>query len=81
MAIPATQLEKMIKTAFPTAVVEIKALVDDNDHFHVTIKAKEFEGKSRLQQHQMVYEALGATMKADLHALSIKTEVLKNNSD
>jgi stress-induced morphogen len=73
MPIPAHDLEDMIRDAFPDAKIEITALVNDNDHFHATITSKFFVGKSRIQQHQMVYAALKGCVGETLHALSLTT--------
>jgi stress-induced morphogen len=60
--------------AFPDAVIEINDLAGDNDHFAATITSKAFQGKTRIQQHQMVFEALEGHMGTELHALSLKTQ-------
>lgn len=76
MAIEAATLKSMLSEAFPDADVVITALVDDNDHFHVHIKSSAFAGKSRVAQHQMVYQAMQGKVGGELHALSLKTEAL-----
>jgi len=73
MAMTANEIEKLIKTAFPDAEVTMSALADDNDHWAAMVKSAAFKGKSRVQQHQMVYEALGGRMGGVLHALSLQT--------
>jgi len=73
MAIKADHLRKIIKKSFPESYIEIKDLAGDDDHFSVTIRSKKFIGLSRIEQHKMVYEALGKKMGNELHALSIKT--------
>ncbi len=73
MAMAPDQLKGFILEAFPDAIIELKDLVGDNDHFSATITSKAFKGKSRIQQHQMVYEALQGRMGTQLHALSLKT--------
>lgn len=78
MPIPADQLEKMIKDALPEADVTLKALVADNDHYQAIIRCRSFAGKTRIQQHQMVYAALGDKMGGELHALSLKTEAIED---
>jgi stress-induced morphogen len=70
---PAHEIERLIKTAFPDAEVEISALADDNDHWAAMVKSSAFKGKSRVQQHQMVYAALQGRMGGALHALSLQT--------
>jgi len=73
MAMSASEIEKLIKTAFPDADIEITDLAGDNDHFAAMVTSAAFKGKSRVQQHQMVYEALGGRMGGALHALSLQT--------
>lgn len=68
------EITTRIKAALPEAQIEMTALVDDNDHWEINITAPEFEGKNRVQQHQMVYAALGSDMGTTLHALSVKTK-------
>jgi stress-induced morphogen len=63
----------MLVDALPGADVEVKDLTGTQDHFEATIVAPQFEGKSRIEQHQMVYRALGDSMKADIHALALTT--------
>lgn len=75
MAMSPDQVKDYILEAFPDAVIDLKDLVGDNDHFSATITSKAFQGKSRIQQHQMVYEALQGRMGTQLHALSLKTSV------
>ncbi len=64
------QLKTWIETGFDAAQVAVEG---DGHHFEATIVATEFEGKSRIQRHQLVYAALGDKMKAEVHALSMKT--------
>jgi len=73
MAMSASEIEKLIKTAFPDADITITDLAGDNDHFAAMVTSAAFKGKSRVQQHQMVYEALGGRMGGQLHALSLQT--------
>jgi len=73
MAMSASEIEKLIKTAFPDADITITDLAGDNDHFAAMVTSAAFKGKSRVQQHQMVYEALGGRMGGALHALSLQT--------
>jgi len=77
MPIPVTELQKMLQDALPMAEITISALVADNDHYQAIIRCKSFAGKSRIQQHQMVYAALGDKMGGELHALSLKTEAIE----
>lgn len=73
MPITASELEKLIRQAFPDAIVEIEDLAGDGDHYRARIVSSAFAGKSRLQQHQMVYRALGERMGGALHALALST--------
>ncbi|GAA0285412.1 BolA family transcriptional regulator [Alteraurantiacibacter aestuarii] len=75
MAMPAADIEALIKAALPDAVVEITALVDDGDHYQARVESAAFRGKTRVAQHKMVYEALGGRMGGELHALQLSTSV------
>ena len=65
----------MIKTALPDAKVDITDLRGDGDHYAAHVVSKTFAGKTRVQQHQMVYDALGGGMGDTLHALALQTSV------
>jgi len=69
------EIEQLIKTALPDADIAIKDLAGDGDHYAAHVSSKAFAGKSRVQQHQMVYEALGGRMGDVLHALALTTTV------
>jgi stress-induced morphogen len=75
MAMPATEIEKLIRAAFPDAEVTIKDLAGDGDHYAAMVVSSAFKGKTRVQQHQMVYDALKGRMGGQLHALSLQTAV------
>ena len=75
MAMQAAEIEKLIKEAFPDAEVTITDLAGDNDHYAAMIASSAFKGKTRVQQHQMVYDALKGRMGGVLHALSLQTSV------
>jgi stress-induced morphogen len=70
---PANEIEKLIKSAIPDARVEIRDLAGDGDHYAATVVSESFRGKSRVQQHQMVYAALKGSMGGALHALALQT--------
>jgi stress-induced morphogen len=70
---PGHEIERMIKAAFPDAKIELTDLAGDDDHWAAHIVTAAFKGKSRVQQHQMVYEALGGRMGDVLHALQLTT--------
>jgi stress-induced morphogen len=69
----AHEIERLIKAKFPDADVTIKDLAGDGDHFAAHVVSAAFKGKTRVQQHQMIYEALGGRMGATLHALALTT--------
>jgi stress-induced morphogen len=73
MPMAAADIEKMIKARFPDAEIQLKDLAGDNDHWAAHVVSAEFKGKSRVQQHQMVYDALGGRMGGVLHALQLTT--------
>ena len=73
MAMPAAEIERLIRERFPGAEVRIEDLAGDGDHYAARVVAEAFRGKSRVQQHQMVYEALGGRMGGQLHALQLTT--------
>ncbi len=75
MPMPASEIETLIRDAFPDADIEITALADDNDHWSASVASSAFKGKTRVQQHQMVYAALQGRMGGALHALSLQTSV------
>ena len=74
MAIAQEKLEAILRSGFPNAEITVKDLVGDQDHYKATIIASEFEEKNRIQQHQMVYKALGDLMQTELHALTLDTK-------
>lgn len=75
MAMAANEIEKMIKEALPDADVRINDLRGDGDHYAAFVSSASFKGKSRVQQHQMVYDALRGRMGNELHALALQTAV------
>ena len=75
MSMTAGQLEQMIRSALPDAEVEITDLRGDGDHYAAHVVSKTFIGKTRVQQHQIVYDALGGGMGDTLHALALQTSV------
>ena len=74
MAMDLKEIEKYIKEALPNAVVEIQDLAGDGNHYSATITASQFSGKSKIEQHKMVYNSLKGKMGNELHALAIKTK-------
>ena len=73
MPMPAAEIDRLIKAALPDAHVEIIDLAGDDDHFSAIVTSAAFVGKSKLQQHQLVYKAIGAHMGGTLHALQLQT--------
>lgn len=73
MAMSMAEIESMIREALPDARVEVKDLAGDGDHYAATVVSAAFAGKSRVQQHQMVYSALKGRMGGVLHALALTT--------
>lgn len=77
MAMEAAEIERLIRTAFPGARVEITDLAGDGNHYAATVTAEEFRGLNRVKQHQMVYAALRGKMEGsqgELHALALTTK-------
>ena len=75
MPMEASEIERMIKAALPDATIEIRDLAGDGDHYSAHVVSASFAGKTRVQQHQMVYAALGGRMGDVLHALALTTAV------
>lgn len=73
MPMDVNEIERLIKSRIPDADVTIRDLAGDGDHYAATVLAESFRGKSRVQQHQIVYEALKAEMGGKLHALALQT--------
>ncbi|HUZ90584.1 MAG TPA: BolA family transcriptional regulator [Methylocella sp.] len=77
MAMVGSEIERLIRQAFPDAQVIVVDLAGDGDHFAARVASGTFKGKSRVQQHQMVYAALQGQMGGALHALALETSVPK----
>jgi stress-induced morphogen len=73
MPMSADDIERLIRRHIPDAEVTIHDLAGDGDHYAATVVSAAFKGKSRVQQHQLVYEALKAEMGGQLHALALQT--------
>jgi stress-induced morphogen len=73
MPMSAAEIERAIRESLPDAQVRIEDLAGDGDHYRAHIVSEQFRGKSRLQQHQLVYQALGSRMGSELHALALST--------
>ena len=75
MAMPADEIETLIRAALPDAEVTITDLAGDGDHYAAHVVSAAFAGKTRVAQHKLVYEALGGRMGGELHALQLTTAV------
>ena len=73
MPMDAREIERLIKARFPDAEIEIRDLAGDGDHYAAVVISETFRGKSRVQQHQIVNEALKDVMGGRLHALALQT--------
>jgi stress-induced morphogen len=73
MAMHANEIEALIKAALPDARVTVEDLAGDGDHYAASVVSEAFRGKSRVQQHQLVYAALRGRMGGELHALALQT--------
>tara|TARA_B100000287_G_C20258149_1_gene632837 strand:+ start:285 stop:530 length:246 start_codon:yes stop_codon:yes gene_type:complete len=74
MAMNLNEIESLIKEALPDAKIEIQDLAGDGNHYSATIISSQFVGKSKIEQHKMVYNSLKGKMGNELHALAIKTK-------
>ena len=74
MALPIEEIKKLILESIPDATIDIKDLMGDNNHYVAKITSKIFNGKSKIEQHKLVYKSLKGKMGNELHALSITTE-------
>ena len=74
MAMDINEIKALIKEALPDAVIEIEDLAGDSNHYSATVTSSNFSGKSKIEQHKMVYNSLKGKMGNELHALAIKTK-------
>ena len=77
MPMSAAEIESMIKEALPDAEIVIEDLAGDGDHYRANVVSEAFKGKTRVQQHQLVYNALKGNMRGVLHALALQTSAPK----
>ena len=75
MAMDASEIHRMIQDALPDAAIEIQDLAGDGNHYMAQVVSAAFKGKTRVQQHKMVYDALQGRMGGVLHALAVQTSV------
>ncbi len=80
MAMNLKEIENLIKESFPDAIINIQDLAGDGNHYSATVISSQFVGKSKIEQHKMVYNSLKGKMGNELHALAIKTKE-KNGSE
>lgn len=73
MTMSTAEIEKLIRAAFPDATITITDLAGDQNHYAAMVSSAAFNGKTRVQQHKMVYDALAGKMGGDLHALALQT--------
>ena len=73
MSLKLEEIRSLIKESIPDAQITIQDLAGDNNHYSATIKSKIFNGKSKIEQHKMVYKSLKGKMGNELHALSLNT--------
>ena len=74
MAMDLKEIEKYIKEAMPDASIEIQDLAGDGNHYSAIVTSAQFNGKSKIEQHKMVYNSLQGKMGNELHALAIRTK-------
>ena len=74
MPLKISEINTLLKDAIPDAIIEIKDLVGDENHYSATIKSVQFKGLNKVEQHKLVYKALKGKMGNELHALSLTTE-------
>ena len=74
MTMQLKEIESLIKEALPDAIVEIQDLAGDGNHYSATVISSQFMGKTKIQQHKMVYDSLKGKMGNELHALALKTK-------
>ena len=73
MGLKLEEIKSLIKKSIPDAEITIQDLAGDENHYSATIKSKIFVGKSKIEQHKIVYKALGEKMGNELHALALNT--------
>ncbi len=74
MPLPIEDIKKLIKESLPDAIIEIKDLMGDNNHYSATIKSSKFNSLNKIDQHKLVYKSLKGKMGNELHALALETE-------
>ena len=74
MAMDLKEIENLIKESLPDSIIEIQDLAGDGNHYSATVISSQFKGKTKIQQHKMVYGSLKGKMGGELHALALKTK-------
>ena len=74
MPLPIEDIKKLIKESLPDAIIEIKDLMGDNNHYSATVRSAKFNNLSKIEQHKLVYKSLKGKMGNELHALALTTE-------
>tara|TARA_B100001123_G_C14703685_1_gene786352 strand:+ start:273 stop:503 length:231 start_codon:yes stop_codon:yes gene_type:complete len=74
MSMDLKEIENLIRESMPDATIEIQDLAGDGNHYSATVTSSQFSGKSKIEQHKMVYDSLKGKMGNELHALAIKTK-------
>ena len=81
MAMDLKEIEKLIKETFPDAIVKIEDLAGDGNHYSAMVISSQFQGKSKIEQHKMVYKSLKGKMGNELHALALTTKEKNGSTD
>ena len=81
MAMNLKEIKNMIKEALPDAIIDIQDLAGDGNHYSATITSSAFNGKSKIEQHKMIYNSLKGKMGNELHALALKTKEKNGSTD
>lgn len=81
MGMTAKEITDRVQAAIPDSVIEIQDLAGDNDHYSIIVVSAAFRGKTRVQQHKMVFDALGGGMGTALHALAVTTKIPATSGD
>tara|TARA_B100001027_G_scaffold186470_1_gene138971 strand:- start:476 stop:721 length:246 start_codon:yes stop_codon:yes gene_type:complete len=81
MAMNLEEIEKLIKETFPDAIVKIEDLAGDGNHYSAMVISSQFQGKSKIEQHKMVYKSLKGKMGNELHALALTTKEKNGSTD
>ncbi|MBA1338434.1 MAG: Stress-induced morphogen [Pelagibacterales bacterium] len=76
MSLKLEEIKRLMQEAFPDAEIEIQDLAGDENHYSATIKSKIFNGKTKIEQHKLVYKSLKGKMGNELHALALNTIAL-----